>query len=203
MRTERGFHRLVNFSDAVVAIAITLLILPLVSSADSGTTGSIFSHNDGDRLFAFTLSFAVIGTFWWTQHQTLEGVRSYNAVLVGAVFVWLFSIVFLPYPTELLAAKSATAAHVIYVGTMLVTAIASLIQRWALIRWPELQDERQRGTLTLDPALVLMALMGVAFVVTVTIPSVGLWCLLLLGFSRPLAHLLAARRTRQSQSTAN
>jgi uncharacterized membrane protein len=155
-------------------------------------------------LFAFTLSFAVIGTFWWGQHQTLEGVRSYNAVLVGAVFVWLFSIVFLPYPTDLLAAKSATAAHVLYVGTMFVTATASLVQRWALIRWPELLDERERGSLTLDPALVLMGLMGVAFVVTLTIPGIGLWCLLVLGLTRPLLHLLAARRSRHSQpSTPN
>ncbi len=190
-----------NFSDAVVAIAITLLVLPLVSSAGSfGSTGlgAFFSHN-GAKLFAFTLSFAVIGTFWWGQHQALEGVRSYNAVLVAAVFVWLFSIVFLPFPTELLAvAKSGSAAHAIYVGTMLVTAIASLVQQWALVRWPELQDERQRGTLTMDPALVLTALMGLAFVVTLTIPSVGLWCLLVLGLSRPLEHLLAARRGRHS-----
>ncbi len=30
MQTERGFDRMVNFCDAVVAIAITLLVLPLV-----------------------------------------------------------------------------------------------------------------------------------------------------------------------------
>ena len=160
--------------------------------------GTFFSHN-GTKLFvAFTLSFAVIGTFWWGQHQALGG-GSYNAVLVGAVFVWLFSIVFLPFPTELLAAaKNGSVAHAIYVGTMLVTAIASLVQQWALVRWPELQDERQRGTLTLDPALILAGLMGLAFVVTLAIPSVGLWCLLVLGLSRPLDHLLAARRARHS-----
>ncbi len=40
MRSERGFHRLVNFSDAVVAIAITLLVLPLVDAASAiGTVG--------------------------------------------------------------------------------------------------------------------------------------------------------------------
>ena len=33
IRTERGLDRLVNFSDATVAIAITLLILPLVDAA--------------------------------------------------------------------------------------------------------------------------------------------------------------------------
>ena len=32
-RTERGLDRLVNFSDATVAIAITVLLLPLVDIA--------------------------------------------------------------------------------------------------------------------------------------------------------------------------
>ena len=31
VHTERGFDRLVNFTDAVAAIAATLLILPLIS----------------------------------------------------------------------------------------------------------------------------------------------------------------------------
>jgi hypothetical protein len=35
-RTERGLDRLVAFTDAVVPIAITLVVLPLVDAATSG-----------------------------------------------------------------------------------------------------------------------------------------------------------------------
>ena len=85
MRTERGLHRLMNFSDAVVAIAITLLILPLVDSASNigkGSVGPFLQHHD-TQLLAFGLSFAVIWNFWWSQHQMHERVVGYNRLLVA------------------------------------------------------------------------------------------------------------------------
>ena len=119
-----------NFSDAVVAIAITLLVLPLVDSASSiGTAGvGAFLSDNKTKLFAFVLSFAVIGKFWWGQHQMHERVKSCNSVLVFGVFLWLISIVFLPFPTELLssAKNGGRAVHAIYIGTMLAAAIAAL-----------------------------------------------------------------------------
>ncbi len=200
MHTERGFHRLVNFSDAVVAIAITLLVLPLVDSAGSiGTTGlGAFLRENQPRLLAFALSFVVIGSFWWGQHQAFEGLKSYNSVLVVGMFLWLLSIVFLPFPTELIgSAKSGSTTHPIYIGTMLVAAIATLVQQWATVRWPELQDEAFRDGSTIDSGLVLTVLMGTALVVAVALPSVGLWSLLVLVLSRPLERVLAIRRRRR------
>lgn len=144
MHNEAAFRRLVNFGDAVVAIAITLLILPLVDSATgigSAGLGHFLAHNR-PKLLGFVLSFVVIGRFWWAQHVTYERLKSYDAVLVGGLFLWLFSIVFLPFPTELLgAAKAGRAVDGLYVGTLLVTSIAGTIQAVAAIRNPELQIE--------------------------------------------------------------
>jgi len=47
---------------------------------------------------------------------------------------------------------------------------------------------------TIDSALILVALMGIALVATIVFPSVGLWPLLVLLLSRPLERLAAARR---------
>jgi len=199
MHSERGFHRLVNFSDAVVAIAITLLVLPLVDSASAiGTTGPARYIDDNHaRLLAFALSFAVIGLFWWGQHQMFEKVGSYNSVLVWAMFVWLFSIVFLPFPTELLGSGGRVDAtgHAIYVGTMLVTAMATLVQNWAVVRWPELLHKDGTDVATIDSSVILVVLMATAFVLVVAFPSLGLYPLLILAASRPLESVVGRRRS--------
>lgn len=188
---------MVSFSDAVVAIAITLLILPLVDAASSiGSTGlGPFLDDNWDRLLAFSLSFAVIGSFWWAQHQMFEGVNRYNVVLVWGVFLWMFGIVFLPFPTELLGSAKQNDAgnHGIYVGTMLVTAVGALVQQWSIVRWPGLETETQPKNVV-DHAVVLVVIMATAFVLVVTVPAIGLWPLLLLLMSRPVESLLARGR---------
>ena len=200
MGTADGLRRLVNFSDAVVAIAITLLILPLVDLASSIGPGGLspFLHHHSAQFLAFGLSFAVIGSFWWGQHQMLEHVVGYNQLLVGGMFLWILSIVFLPFPTELLstATHGGEGVHSLYVGTMLVTTTAVLVQQWAIVRNPALQAEGHRGEADLAPAVILIVLMAGVFVSVLALPAVGLWALLLLLLSRPLEGLVRSRRAR-------
>jgi len=200
MDHERGFRRMVNFSDAIVAIAITLLILPLVDAAGAIGTASVdtfFRENDV-KLLAFVLSFLVIGSFWLGQHQMLEGARSVNSVLVFGMGLWLFSIVFLPFPTELISSAHGGIAtgHAVYIGTMLVTAVATLIQQWAIVHWPELQVHEGGRTPTIDAAVILAVLMAIALVATLVVPSFGLWPLLLLLLARPLERVAKVWRRR-------
>lgn len=197
MGTERGFHRLMNFSDAVVAIAITLLILPLVDSAGDIGKGGVasFLHSHDSQLLAFGLSFAVIWSFWWAQHQMLEHIVGYNRPLVAGMFVWILSIVFLPFPTELLssATRGGQAVHAIYVGTMLIASVAVLVQEWAIVVNPGLQAEDHRGEAGIAAAVVQVVLMSVILVVVITLPAIGLWSLLILLLSGPIVALVRTR----------
>jgi uncharacterized membrane protein len=193
MQSEAGFRRLINFSDAVVAIAITLLILPLVDAASNiGTTGfRHFFDDNHSKLLGFVLSFVVIGRFWWTQHTTFERLQSYNTVLVSGMFLWLFGIVFLPFPTELLGSthEGGRAVDGLYIGTLLFIAISGSIQQEAAVRYPELQREEQRGTMTIDEYALYVVLMAVALVVALSVPSIGLWALLVLLLQGPLLRI--------------
>ena len=195
-----GLRRLVNFSDAVVAIAITLLILPLVDLASTIGPGGLsqFVDQHDAQFLAFGLSFAVIGSFWWGQHQMFEHIVGYNRLLVGGMFLWILSIVFLPFPTELLstATNGGQGVHALYVGTMLVATVAVLVQEWAIVENPSLQAEEHRGEADLAPAVILTTLMTVIFVSVIALPAVGLWALVLLLFSRPLEGLVRSRRAR-------
>ena len=80
---EAEFNRLLAFSDGVFAIAITLLVLQLEVPADSAD----LSEGLKDMLpalFAFALSFAVLGRLWWVFHHRLfSGLEQFDGRLVG------------------------------------------------------------------------------------------------------------------------
>jgi uncharacterized membrane protein len=206
MQSEAGFRRLINFSDAVVAIAITLLILPLVDAANTiGSHGlRHFIDNNSSKLLGFVLSFVVIGRFWWTQHATFERLQSYDKTLVWGMFLWLFGIVFLPFPTELLGSShvGGRAVDGLYIGTLLFIASAGLIQQLAVVRNPDLQREDQRGSMTIDDFVVYVVLMVVALVVAIAVPSIGLWALLALLLQGPIGRVIKHREHRRGDGTA-
>jgi uncharacterized membrane protein len=197
MRTTHGYGRLVGFSDGVVAIAITLLILPLVDAASDydGAVGRFVVEHLG-KLLVFLLSFAVIGNFWVVHHRTFERITSYNSALLWTNLLWLLSIVFLPFPTALLASSPSgdRATYALYVGTMVVTTSAQVLMQAIIVRNPELQSEDIRGTLQLRSYFTPLVVMVLALLIAVLIPGVGLWGLALFALSGPIEARVARRK---------
>jgi uncharacterized membrane protein len=68
---EAGVDRIIAFSDGVVAIAITLLILPLtdIEPAEGDSLANVAADNAG-ALLGFAVSFAVIANYW-TIHKDI------------------------------------------------------------------------------------------------------------------------------------
>ncbi|RFA10564.1 hypothetical protein B7R54_16135 [Subtercola boreus] len=182
----RGYDRLVNLSDAVIAIAVTLLILPLVDRAGdiSSTSPAQFLEDNVQGLLLFGLSFVVIARFWLLHHQIYRVIEGYTIPLVWVNFAWLLSIVFLPFPTELLGQGTtvSTVTGALYIGTMLVTSVTGLVQLVIIARRPEMQLESVRGTLRLTPAVVATCAMAAAFALSFAIGLYSLFLLLLSGF---------------------
>ena len=125
----------------------------------------------------------------------LEHIVGYNRLLVVGMFVWIPSIVFLPFPTELLSAatQGGQSAHALHIGTMLTTSAGVLIQERTIVVRPELEAEDHRGESGIAEAVILVVLITMIFVVAVILPAIGLWSLLILLLSRPL---LAFARTQ-------
>ena len=197
MRTERGLARLIAFSDGVVAIAITLLILPLVTSAAEITTDVwVFLAANVFQLLVMVISFLVIGRFWLIHHKMYENVASYNTKLLWANLLWLFGIVFLPFPTELLSGteNEDNVKYALYIGTMTLISGAALLQQWIIASDPTLQTDEARGTVHVSPFVVTTGLMVVALIIATAFPVVGLWALFLLFLSGPLERLVLSRR---------
>lgn len=196
MRTARGLDRMLTFADAVVAIAITLLVLPLVDLApgsDEVTVGQLLSDHLGE-LGAFALSFAVIARLWRIHHRIFEGVGSYDSMLVSLTMLWLVTVVFLPFPTELLGARYGPGVSVLYIGTLFASSLALAATDGWVRAHPALELEGARTVDAFAPRWTTTALLAVALGVVVAFPAVGMWALLLLFLSGPIDAL--RRRSR-------
>ncbi len=197
---ERGLGRLISFSDAIVAIAATLLVLPLADAAagiGNRSVAGLLSDNS-DAIFAFALSFAVILRFWLVHHRMYEHVIDYSPGLLLTNSIWLFCIVALPFPTELIGhtAGQGSVGDGLYIGTMLVASAAGLAGQWILLHTPNLVNEAAIDRLTLEPSVSTTVTMAVAFVIAIVFPLIGLWSLLLL-FPSSMFDRAYARRRRQ------
>lgn len=119
---RRALERLMTFGDAVVAIAITLIVLPLVEAAMEAHTASAFFARRGDTLVAAALSFVVVAVTWHAHHRAFIAATGYNRPIFWSEVVWLAAEVFLPVATvlDILGAGVSRTALGIYVGDLLV-----------------------------------------------------------------------------------
>jgi uncharacterized membrane protein len=190
-------ERLVSFSDAVIAIALTLLILPLVEDATTEHLTSVDALVDasGRQFFVFLLSFVVICRFWLIHHGLFREVALFNPLLFWLNALWLLSIVVLPFSTEIIGSSDSSRALVtgIYIGTMLATSSTSVAMLWVVERTPGLQRPG-RAPLSLVSGVVTMATMALILVVAVAVPAIGQWALLLLVTSEPISRVYTRRR---------
>lgn len=91
--------RLVNLSDATVAIAVTLLVLPLADLAGRADNGGLetFLIDHTSMIGAFVTSFLIIAVIWTEHHRLFELLVSYDGPLLALNFVWLFAIVVITF----------------------------------------------------------------------------------------------------------
>jgi uncharacterized membrane protein len=100
---EAAAERMTFFSDAVVAIAITLLAIEL--PLPEGETSEEIWHGFGEHSFeylAFGISFLVIANHWTVHHSLFRWVHRVDAPVVQLNFLWLLCIVVNPFLTRII-----------------------------------------------------------------------------------------------------
>lgn len=110
-KTEFQIERIAFFSDAVFAIAITLLVIEIhapVFSAEATTTEAIneFLHLIPEFI-AIVISFFLISLNWRRHHQLFGILSNYNEKLITLNFFALVSIIFLPFSTAFISKNYA------------------------------------------------------------------------------------------------
>ena len=195
-REQRGVDRIITFSDGVVAIAITLLVLPLtgIEPSDYGSFGELLVANEA-RLVSFAVSFLVIAVFWLSHHRIFTRVASFSGGLVWANFAWLACIVVLPFPTAMVQEKADRGYTLFYLGTLLLTAVMTKVLAVVVARDPTLTTgpldaEARAGAVR---GWLIIAGFALAFAVAMVSPRAGLYSLFLLALAGPLTALILRR----------
>ena len=119
-----AFERVIFFSDAIVAIAITLLALDLRLEIPPDRHISFSDLLTPWRNYlAFILSFINIAGFWRTHHNAFVYIYKMDDRMMFLNICWLFLIVTIPFATTLVSAHFGE-TPVIFLYSMNVLGLA-------------------------------------------------------------------------------
>jgi uncharacterized membrane protein len=123
-KEAQHLHRLILFSDAVFAIAITLLAIEIHPPEGwNGEVGSFFQLM-ANKLLAYTVSFAAIGVLWISHRRTYSRLTRADGALDVLNFLMLGLVALLPLGTQLLWEANSVGSLYLYVGLVAAVGVA-------------------------------------------------------------------------------
>src|SRR5690242_3238894 len=102
LRKEFQLERMILFSDAVFAIAITLLAIDIKIpqvSRDTVTDGQLWQklREISPKFIGFLISFFLIGQYWRVHHRLFGFVINFNERVIWLNLLFLLAIVLMPF----------------------------------------------------------------------------------------------------------
>jgi uncharacterized membrane protein len=124
--------RLEAFSDGVIAVIITIMVLELKVPHQDGLAGlrAIFP-----TLCLYLISFAFTGIYWINHHHLLHRTEEADELILYANLGFLFCLSLLPFFTSYVLEKRMDSFSVaVYIVSMIVTGFSFLLLRLAIGR---------------------------------------------------------------------
>jgi uncharacterized membrane protein len=207
--TGTNTDRIQFFSDAVFAIAMTLLVIdiavPTVSHALTGhALDTALWKAIGDQwqqFLAYAISFWVISINWAGHHRKFAVMRKFDSTIVVLNLFLLFFIAFVPYPTSLVSQYAGSTPALVFYSTEV--SVLSLLQwwMWAYAYKKGFLDEKvdaglyryvSRGFITVPVVFLLSIPVGYFFG--------GIWAMYFWILNWPLSVIMSRWEPRASRS---
>jgi uncharacterized membrane protein len=153
VNSELGLERIVFFSDAVMAIAMTLLTVDLkvpdIAAAAARSELPVRLSELSPRIMSFVISFVVIGIYWMSHHRYFSFIRRYDNRLMLLNLLFLLFIAAMPFIASLLGEYAYLPLGVIaYASEVTAIGLSMSALWWYASHSHRLVDE------ALDPRLI-------------------------------------------------
>ncbi len=124
--------RLEAFSDGVIAVIITIMVLELKVPEHDGLAGLLAVL---PTLGIYVISFAFVGIYWINHHHLVHRTEEADELVLYANLFFLFCLSLLPFFTSyVLEKKIDTFSVVLYVSSMIFTGFSFLLLRLSIAR---------------------------------------------------------------------
>ena len=151
-------ERLTFFSDAVTAIAMTLLAIDL-PAPDSARAREFWQqvYQYIPEYFVYVISFVAIAAHWSTHHRVFRFISRSDDRLRWLNMVWLFAIVSIPFVTKVIngpgdwgVGGSEPSRFAIYAGAQLLANAAMVAILWHSVRSKLLRSDTPQAAIVLS-----------------------------------------------------
>ena len=170
-------ERLIAFTDAVLAIIMTILVLEL-ERPNQISWQALWDLRTG--FFAYTISFFWLGTMWVNLHRSWDVVDKINTNLVWSSIVLLFFSSLFPYTTDLVSTDFNNSVAQAFYGVIVL--LVSACNVWMYHELHKLNPDAvgaSRFNILDKEGLVEIALKLIGLVLTLTVfPSAMMWAVL-------------------------
>lgn len=174
----RGLHvnRIESLTDGVFAIAMTILIFDLKSSAQGhGDSGALVAHLESitGNFVIYIISFFLLGMFWFRYHKQLHRIVRTDDGLVWLNLCFLFTVTLVPYTAYIYGAYlGAPLASMIYCANIFAVGLFQLLQ-WLRAARGDMLDTRvtpEELTAATARSLVVLGCYVLAFAIAIFNP---------------------------------
>ncbi len=186
-----GLERIIFFSDAVFAIAITLLALELrvpdlpIDRAAAELPQQLLAMTP--KFIGYLLSFLIIGSYWITHHRDFQFIQRYDRRFIWINLLLLMFVAFLPFPTALLGNYPGQQLTVtFYAATLAATGFVKALLWWYASRRHRLIDpalDPHRVALIARRSLITPLVFSFSILVAVFNPFLAMWSWSLVGIA--------------------
>lgn len=200
-------YRLEAFTDGVIAIIITIMVLsiPLPKSFDLGDLVEF-----GLSLFIYLLSFLVVGAFWNQHHQAFSYLDKMNHKIIAASIFFLFFLSLIPLFTKWVIENQGSLIPAIgYDIVYLTVSFFYVLTFRFIIEETDNEDIKQitetiksRKTVKLHfswiPIIILLITIAILILISIYLPKVATIILLGVPIASSIFNLFMSEREKNN-----